>query len=80
MRYYWPRPEVVQAVERLLDNLRAHPALMTLLSQYLPTQARAMAAGQLSADPLDWVMHKIGEVLADYADACQPSSRSPKHD
>lgn len=80
VRYYWPRPEVAQAVEALLDNLRAHPAPMTLLSQYLPAQARALAVGQLSADPLDGIMHKIGEVLTDYADTCQFSSRSPIHD
>ncbi len=58
VRYYWPQPQVQQAVDGLLDNLRRSPAPLALLSQYLPDQARAMNAGELSADPQEWVLHK----------------------
>lgn len=75
VRYYWPLPEVCAAVDSLLDNLRKNPVPLALLSQYLPEQARAINAGQLSTDPQDWVLHKISEVLVDYANACQPANR-----
>ncbi|MEX0631278.1 class II D-tagatose-bisphosphate aldolase, non-catalytic subunit [Serratia ureilytica] len=35
VRYYWPQPQVQQAVDGLLDNLRRRPAPLALLSQYL---------------------------------------------
>ncbi|CAI1163137.1 D-tagatose-bisphosphate aldolase, class II, non-catalytic subunit [Serratia quinivorans] len=72
VRYYWPQPQVQLAVERLIDNLRRNPVPLALLSQYLPDQARAMNAGELSEDPQDWVMHKVTQVLDDYHAACYP--------
>ncbi|MNV89052.1 D-tagatose-1,6-bisphosphate aldolase subunit GatZ [compost metagenome] len=54
-----------QAVDSLIDNLRRHPVPLALLSQYLPDQARALNAGELSNDPQDWVMHKVTQVLDD---------------
>lgn len=75
VRYYWPLPEVATTVDRLLENLRQNPVPLALLSQFLPEQARAINAGTLSSDPQDWVLHKISEVLTDYADACQPAAK-----
>ncbi|MNS83135.1 D-tagatose-1,6-bisphosphate aldolase subunit KbaZ [compost metagenome] len=72
VRYYWPQPQVQQAVDSLIDNLRRHPVPLALLSQYLPDQARALNAGELSNDPQDWVMHKVTQVLDDYHAACYP--------
>ncbi|WP_163613682.1 class II D-tagatose-bisphosphate aldolase non-catalytic subunit, partial [Klebsiella variicola] len=68
-------PQVQQAVDGLLDNLRRSPAPLALLSQYLPDQARALNAGELSADPQEWVLHKVTQVLDDYHAACYPEGR-----
>ncbi|WP_447882807.1 D-tagatose-bisphosphate aldolase, class II, non-catalytic subunit [Serratia fonticola] len=75
VRYYWPQPQVQQAVNALMDNLRSNPIPLALLSQYLPDQARALNAGELSQDPQDWVIHKITQVLDDYHSACYPEVR-----
>lgn len=72
VRYYWPQPQVQQAVDTLMNNLRQRPVPLALLSQYLPEQARAVSAGWLSHDPHDWVLDKIRGVLLTYAHACQP--------
>ena len=72
IRYYWPQAEVRAAVARLVANLSARTIPPTLLSQYLPDQARAVRDGSLPAQPApgDLVRHKILTVLDDYADAC----------
>ncbi len=73
VRYYWPQPQVRQAVTHLLENLRRHPVPLALLSQYLPEQARALNAGTLGNDPKLWVLDKIQHVLLTYAQACEPA-------
>ncbi|MDW5417517.1 D-tagatose-bisphosphate aldolase, class II, non-catalytic subunit [Iodobacter sp. CM08] len=70
IRYYWPHPEVSAAVAKLFDNLRRQPPLPTLISQYLPEQAKKISAGLLSASPEAWVVDKIMEVTGLYARAC----------
>lgn len=69
-RYYWPRPEVRASVERLVDNLAAHPIPLTLLSQYLPVQYRAIRAGALTNDPRALLLAGVSCVIDDYARAC----------
>ncbi|HEU4355407.1 MAG TPA: class II D-tagatose-bisphosphate aldolase, non-catalytic subunit [Actinomycetota bacterium] len=69
-RYYWARPELRVAVERLLSNLSAAPVPLTLLSQYLPVQADAVRAGLLSPRPAELIRHRVGEVVDRYASAC----------
>jgi D-tagatose-1,6-bisphosphate aldolase subunit GatZ/KbaZ len=69
-RYYWPQPSVAAALERLLRNLTAHPAALSLLSQYLPRQADAVRAKELRNEPAELLRHKIQEVLEQYAYAC----------
>jgi D-tagatose-1,6-bisphosphate aldolase subunit GatZ/KbaZ len=69
-RYYWPQPEVRAALQRLLANLRAHPAPVSLLSQYLPDQHRALLAGAVSNDPVALIQNKILGVIDHYAHAC----------
>jgi D-tagatose-1,6-bisphosphate aldolase subunit GatZ/KbaZ len=70
IRYYWPQASVSAALERLIQNLNAHPAPASLLSQYLPCQADAVRAGQLCNLPAELIRHKIREVLEQYASAC----------
>lgn len=69
-RYYWPQPEVQQALARLLNNLRQHPAPLTLLSQFLPAQYEKVRAGILPNTPAELINDKITTVVADYAYAC----------
>ncbi|UTV29635.1 D-tagatose-bisphosphate aldolase, class II, non-catalytic subunit [Photobacterium atrarenae] len=70
IRYYWSHPEVQQAQQRLFQNLLEHPIPLTLLSQYLPNQAKAVAQAQLTNSPRDIVIHKVMEVTQTYACAC----------
>ncbi|MGL4861350.1 MAG: D-tagatose-bisphosphate aldolase, class II, non-catalytic subunit [Enterobacteriaceae bacterium] len=72
IRYYWPHPQVQQAVNRLLDNLSSQTIPFPLISQYLPEQARALSAGQLDNQPRHWVRHKIQQTLLTWVEACEP--------
>jgi D-tagatose-1,6-bisphosphate aldolase subunit GatZ/KbaZ len=72
-RYYWPAPRVREALNRLLLNLRENPVPAPLLSQFLPDQHRAVRDGRLSADPSEWIVDKITEVLRIYRTAVTPS-------
>ncbi len=69
-RYYWPRPEVREAVARLFGNLSARPIPPALLSQFLPLQYEAVRGGELPGRPKDLVRHKILGVVGLYASAC----------
>jgi D-tagatose-1,6-bisphosphate aldolase subunit GatZ/KbaZ len=69
-RYYWPQPLVKAALQILIANLEAHPAPISLLSQYLPNQANAVRAGQIENNAIQLIRHKIGEVMDHYAYAC----------
>jgi D-tagatose-1,6-bisphosphate aldolase subunit GatZ/KbaZ len=69
-RYYWPQPEVQQALVRLFDNLRQYPAPLTLLSQFLPVQHEKVRAGILPNAPSELINDRITTIMADYAYAC----------
>ena len=69
-RYYWPRPEIQEAIQRLLRNLSQHPTPNSLLSQFLPVQYQAVRNGELQNHPVDLVHHKVREVMKIYASAC----------
>ncbi|WP_449432478.1 class II D-tagatose-bisphosphate aldolase non-catalytic subunit [Pseudomonas putida] len=71
IRYYWQQPEVCQAVDLLLENLRRSPPSETLLSQHLPLVYEARRSGALrSSDPLDWLRFAVRHVVGSYARAC----------
>jgi D-tagatose-1,6-bisphosphate aldolase subunit GatZ/KbaZ len=74
VRYYWAVSEVQAEVERLLGNLRAAPPPATLISQFLPAQYEALREGELEADPLAWIEHRIAQVLRVYAAAGRPAT------
>ncbi len=65
-RYYWALPPLQSAVGRLMANLRRAPIPFTLISQFLPAQARAVRSGRLAADPEALALDRVREVLADY--------------
>jgi len=76
-RYYWPRPELQTALQRLLANLAEHPPPLTLISQYLPVQYTAVREGRISRQPVDLIHDKIMEVTASYAAACNAERNLP---
>ena len=69
-RYYWGEPEVQAALDTLVANLTRHVPPRILLSQFLPEQQKAIEAGDLRAEPLALIQHKVAERLAEYARAC----------
>jgi len=71
IRYYWPVPAVAAAVNQLLHNLDEDPPALSLLSQYLPNEYGAIRAGRLALRTRDLIMHHVGLVLTQYADACR---------
>ena len=76
IRYYWPTPSVEQALAKLIDNLDKTPPPLTLLSQYLPNQFKAVMAKELNINTQDLIFHKISEVLEQYSAACYPRADS----
>lgn len=70
IRYYWNQPELKGAVDTLFANLLGVTIPLPLLSQYLPLQYQAVRAGQLQAEAEALLIHKIADVLNDYAQAC----------
>jgi len=69
-RYYWHETAVRAEIEKLLDNLRTHSMPLTLLSQYLPQEYRAIRTGQIEKEPEAIVRYHIQLVLRIYAAAC----------
>jgi D-tagatose-1,6-bisphosphate aldolase subunit GatZ/KbaZ len=69
-RYYWPVPEVRQAVARLEANLRAAPIPPSLLSLHLGRQYRLVREGRLAPDPRTLAESRVREVLEVYDAAC----------
>jgi D-tagatose-1,6-bisphosphate aldolase subunit GatZ/KbaZ len=72
IRYYWPEPAVVAAVERLRAVFEGGTAPLPLLSQYLPTAHAAVRAGKIPARTNDLVIHHVRQVLSHYSRACNP--------
>lgn len=70
IRYYWTHPEVQRAQQTLFDNLRDQPVPVTILSQFLPNQAKAITQQEIRNTPTDIVIHKVMEVTDVYAHAC----------
>jgi len=74
-RYYWPQSAVAEALQKLLHNLKSHSVPVSLLSQYLPSQAEAVRSGELGNEPGGLIRHKVLEVLSNYAYACGYSGK-----
>lgn len=69
LRYYWPVPQIHQAVTRLIGGLQEVELPIGLLSQYLPVQAAKVRDGLLAAQPENLAIDYIGEVLSVYQQA-----------
>jgi len=71
-RYYWNEPSVQHEIDRLFQNLATAPIPLTLVSQYLPEEYRAIRAGRIRAVPEQMIQEHIRQVLHIYAAACAP--------
>jgi len=69
-RYYWPQPKVAAALQQLVENLTLHPAPVSVVSQFMPSQGEALLARTLSNHPTELIRNKILEVIDHYAYAC----------
>lgn len=71
-RYYWSRPEISRALDRLLANLGRKPMPLPLLSQYFPGQLGAVRSREIDNTPQALIRHRIQEVIDVYFKACGP--------
>ncbi len=69
IRYYWPQKSVDDALNKLLNNLKTNSIPVSLVGQYLPNQYEALRAGQIKNSPVDFIHHKIMEVLKIYSNS-----------
>jgi D-tagatose-1,6-bisphosphate aldolase subunit GatZ/KbaZ len=73
IRYYWPEPEAVAAVDRLFRRLDGVTIPEPLISQYLPRFYDRVAAGTLPATARGLAVEAVRAVLRIYAAACRPA-------
>jgi D-tagatose-1,6-bisphosphate aldolase subunit GatZ/KbaZ len=69
-RYYWPVPELREAVRRLFANLDAERLPRGLVSQYLPQGTGGLDAGPRDGQAARLARLQVRLVLARYARAC----------
>jgi len=69
IRYYWPQKSVDNALNKLLDNLKSNSIPVSLVGQYMPNQYEALRAEQIKNTPVDFIHHKIMEVLKIYSNS-----------
>jgi D-tagatose-1,6-bisphosphate aldolase subunit GatZ/KbaZ len=69
-RYYWHEISVQAEIERLIENLTARSAPLTLISQYLPLEYEAIRVEQIENQPGAIIRYHIQLVLRSYATAC----------
>lgn len=72
-RYYYLIPEVGEAIERLITNLKTKGIPLTLLSQYLPIQYFKVRTREICNDPEVLIIDSVIHVLEGYDYACDPS-------
>jgi len=70
IRYYWPHPEVRQAVAAMMERLARRPIPLALLSQFLPRQHDAVREGRIGATPAELVREGVAAALRPYIAAC----------
>ena len=73
-RYYWPCPEVQDALRRLFLNLEGRRLPRGLVSQFLPDGVEAAAVGCARGLPVRLVRSHVRRVLGRYARACRKSA------
>ena len=69
-RYYFSHPEVEKSQQLLISNLSQKTIPYSLISQYLPDQARKVKEGLIPNHPLELISGKIEDVVENYLYAC----------
>jgi D-tagatose-bisphosphate aldolase class II non-catalytic subunit len=67
IRYYWPHPQAVQAVSRLLSFFEGRTIPETLVSQYLAAVYPAVAEGRIACKAHDLLTASVYRVLDIYS-------------
>jgi D-tagatose 6-phosphate 4-epimerase len=75
IRYYWPDPAAVAAVNELIADLDSAPLPETLISQYLPQCYTAVRYGRIAARPRALVDQCIKLALEPYLSATNHGRR-----
>jgi len=70
IRYYWNRPAIAEAVDRLIANLSAVTIPESMCSRYLPAQYLRLRRKEIAPDPVSLIVDHIRDVLRVYAAAC----------
>ncbi len=70
-RYYWPNRRITEAKEMLVENLKAHPISLSLLSQYMPNQYNAVSEGLIENEVEAIIINRTQDVIGIYARACK---------
>ena len=76
IRYYWPYPEVQQAVAAMRERLNRRPIPLTLLSQFLPRQHDALRDGRIAGTTAEILREGVAAALRPYIAACAAPSRA----
>jgi D-tagatose-bisphosphate aldolase class II non-catalytic subunit len=66
IRYYWPHPDAVAAVDSLMHRLEGRDIPEPLVSQYLGRLYPLVAAGTLAASPRDLCIAAVNAALDPY--------------
>jgi D-tagatose-1,6-bisphosphate aldolase subunit GatZ/KbaZ len=72
IRYYWPDPQVDEAVKVLIRNLGARAIPPALLSQFVPVQGERIRLGEPPSTPSAIILDHIQAALGEYQAACNP--------
>jgi D-tagatose-1,6-bisphosphate aldolase subunit GatZ/KbaZ len=73
IRYYWPEPEAVAAVDRLFARLEGVTIPEPLISQFMPRFYDRVASGALPGMARVLAVEAVRDVLRGYAAACRPA-------
>ena len=65
-RYYIGQPEVVDAMNKLFDNLREYRIPMNMLHQYLPVSYLKVRDGIIPLDPRELALDGVQNFMDDY--------------
>ena len=58
--------EVVAAIDKLFENLRAYPIPLNMLHQYMPLSYNKIRTGALKLDPKELAMDGVTQYMLDY--------------
>ena len=71
-RYYFPDDEVSKALNRLIENLSVVDIPISLLSQYMPVQAKQARCGMVENRPHELIIARITDLIDEYMYATVP--------